>query len=190
MSSYNHLSDNDNMRLKKFAKLKILLFLIFILSVITIFFLRRDYQNPNNEIHFHAGFLVYVNGKLRDFSDPKYMEIESCTDEKSTPKALSKEEEQLEKAHLHDSVGDVVHVHRKGAVWGDLFKNIGFTFPQNQSLSAFQNGKEIQNFLSSPITPFQSIIIVSGDTGNIDLGKSVSLDHIKQIESSSESCAS
>ena len=38
-----------------------------------------------------------------------------------------KEDKQLEKAHLHDLIGTVAHIHRENATWRDLFKNIGYS---------------------------------------------------------------
>src|SRR4051812_30234652 len=76
---------------------------------------------PVKELHYHAGFQVYENGKQKSFADIAYMHDKPCTGKKAEEE---KEDEQIEKAHLHDLVGDVVHVHRENATWGDLFKNI------------------------------------------------------------------
>lgn len=89
----------------------ILFFILFFISLATIYFLKT--KSLNKEVHFHAGFLVYVDGKLQDFSGDIYMSPNVC---RKPDVRLSSEEEQMEKAHLHDGVGDVVHVHRKSAV--------------------------------------------------------------------------
>lgn len=35
--------------------------------------------------------------------------------------------EQLAKAHLHEGIGDVVHIHRRGATWNNWFHSIHFS---------------------------------------------------------------
>ncbi len=93
-----------------------LLSLVLLVAIANFYFQDAGIQH---ETHLHAGFQVYVDGVKQDFSDYQYMEIQPCgiTDYgEKTP-----EEQQLEKAHLHDGVGDVVHVHRAGATWGGPF---------------------------------------------------------------------
>lgn len=125
------------------------------------------------DVHFHAGFVVYIDDVKQDYSDYKYMNFVPCSEhsQKKTAK-----QEQIEKAHLHDGVGDVVHVHRDGAVWGDLFKNIGVTLPSDLPV------------LSEPIEPNSSIVITVGES--VDKPEKVSLDHIKEVEAKSELCGS
>src|SRR5688500_3050606 len=128
---------------KKYFPLIIALIILFIGFI---FLKTKSQEKHEEEIHYHAGFMVYIDGKLQDFSEAKFMSIAPCSEESDSHQAKSKVEEQLEKAHLHDNIGDVVHVHRKGAFWGDLFKNIGFEFP-DKKLKAFINGKPIADIL-------------------------------------------
>lgn len=144
---------------------------------------------PEDEIHYHAGFQVYKDDVLQDFSGLQYMHLESCTEEehKEEPSA---EEEQLEKAHLHDGIGDVIHVHRENVTWKDFFENIKVDI--NSEASAYINGKEVENFQDSPINTYDSLVIFEGqntDT-NEKLQKAVSKEHIIETESKSESCGS
>lgn len=122
-------------------------------------------------IHYHAGFVVYIDGAKQDYSDFKYMNLKLCTEEKSQP---TKEELQIEKAHLHDGVGDVVHVEQAGARWSDLFKNIGVNLPPDLTV------------LDDPIEPNSSIVITIGQ--QVDYPEKVSLEHIKEVEAKSELC--
>src|SRR5258706_10677792 len=162
-----------------------LLSLIFIVAIAisSVYFL--IFRKPAKEIHYHAGFLVYVDGQLQDFTPSKYMETQPCyTNKVKHPP----EDNQKEKAHLHDGIGDVVHVHRANTTWGDLFKNIDFSFPATESAVGYINNTQINDIFHYPIKPDDSAIIVSGDIKAIDLKRYVTVDHIKEIESKSETC--
>lgn len=139
-------------------------------------------------IHIHAGFIVYVNGKKQDFSDVKYMSFEPCT------KNEVKEDpyDQKEKAHLHDYIGDVVHVHRSSAVWGDLFKNIKYKIDSSKPLEAYVNGKKVEDILNHPIKHYDSLVLLLGKHGEVSsyLKNAVKKDHILKVEKMSETCSS
>lgn len=138
------------------------------------------------KIHYHAGFQVYIDGKLQDFSDTKYMDLTPCNEHENN------QNNQEEKAHLHENVGDVVHVHRENVVWNDLFKNIGFTIGNSKPIEGYINGRIIQNVLSYPIKPYASLVLLIGSHGAVDnyLSHAVTVQHIKQIEKTSELCGS
>lgn len=144
------------------------------------------FNKDREEVHFHAGFLVYIDGKLQDYSQDRYMDTQPC----SIPGKEMAEDEQIEKAHLHDNVSDVVHVHRAGAVWGDLFQNIKVSFAKLGPVIGYKDDQVIPNILTKKIEEYESVVIVVGDqSGSADfVGKNVSLDHIRQVESKSETC--
>lgn len=142
---------------------------------------------PREEVHIHAGFLVYVDGVQQDFTANKYMHLEPCAlDEQNTKH--SPQEEQLERAHLHDNVGEVVHIHRTGATWQDLFTNIGYAFPKDKSLVGYVNGKKVSNILNRAVNAYDSVIFVVGVDAYVDLTKQVTKDYIINVENSKESC--
>ncbi len=152
-------------------KLSTTFILTFITFVVSLFAYMSYTPKEVEHIHYHAGFIVYVDGVRQDYSDYKYMNLTPCTQEELKP---TKEEEQIEKAHLHDGVGDVVHVEQAGSVWGDLFKNIGVTLPADLPV------------LSEVIEPNSSIVISVGTP--VDKPEKVSLEHIKEVEAKSELC--
>src|SRR3989344_6791336 len=106
------------------------------------FFILQKQNQKEKEIHYHAGFQVYFDGKLQDFSGAKYMTVNPCGEEEN-----GQENEQLEKAHHHDGVGDVVHVETEGAKWLDLFKNIRFNSDSSNPVEGYVNGKRVGNIL-------------------------------------------
>lgn len=140
-------------------------------------------------IHIHAGFQVYKDEKLQDFSDFKYMHELPCT-VNGKPVEGAKVDEQKEKAHLHDQTGDVVHVHRKGARWSDLFTNINYTIDKNAAV--YINGKKIDKFLEREIQPYESVVIFLGKTKDEQkyLKDAVKKDYIEKVENKSETCSS
>jgi hypothetical protein len=136
--------------------------------------------------HYHAGFQVYVDGALVDFSGSQYMKEAPCV----VPGTKIKEDEQMEKAHLHDGVGNVVHSHRTRAKWGDLFKNIQYTFDAQKPIVSFVNGHEVKNILKYPIEAYDSVVILVGSHGELNsyLEKSVTKAQIITVEGKSENC--
>lgn len=160
--------------------------IILLLVSLPIIYLVYTRNAPKPEaVHIHAGFTVYMDGVKQDFSDFKYMNIEPCTEHADKK---TKENDQIEKAHLHENVGDVVHVHRSGAVWGDLFHNLNVTFPPGKPVVGFIGGEKFDNILTLPIHENDSVIIISGKSDGIDTSSYVSVDHIKEVESKSELC--
>lgn len=135
--------------------------------------------------HIHAGFQVYIDGKLQDYSGIEFMSIKPCEKEH---KALTKEEIQDEKAHLHDGVGDVVHSHFKGARWGDLFKNIKVTFDPSKEMTGYINGKKIEDIMNHELASYDSMVLFVGNVDTSKLKNAVTISKIKNIEKKSESC--
>lgn len=147
------------------------------------------YQNHSKPkaIHIHAGFQVYIDNKLQNFSKAEYMKESPCT---ISGKHEEHVDEQLEKAHLHDRVGNVVHVHRESATWADLFTNIKYKFSENKAIKSFVNGREVKNIFAEKIKAYDSVVIFVGE--NTDekgrLEKAVTKKEIQKVESKSESC--
>lgn len=146
-----------------------------------------DGWRGQEHVHDHAGFRVYIDGQLQDYRDYRYMNFTSCTEHEEKKSA---EEEQIEKAHLHDGVGDVVHVHLAGAVWGDLLKNILVSLPIDVTINGYINGEKTENILSAPIGAYDTAIIMIGTGEASRAGETVPIEHIREVEAKSELCAS
>ena len=167
-------------------------FVIIVWSLLLVFaagflILPRTILKPQ-PIHIHAGFQVYKDGELQDFSDFKYMHEMPCT--VNGKEVEGDKDEQQEKAHLHDRTGDVVHVHRKGAIWNDLFKNIKYPIDEDD-VTAYVDGKKEDSILDKEITPFESVVIFIGKNPEQEkqLKNAVTKERIKQIEDKSENCS-
>lgn len=74
----------------------------------------------DDPVHYHANFLVYLDGERVRFQDARYMQdLASCR----LDAALLGPQD---RAHLHQGIDDVVHVHASGVTWGHFFANLGF----------------------------------------------------------------
>lgn len=169
-------------------KVIIAVWAFFLILSVAIIALQVTVLKPKH-VHIHAGFQVYKDSKLQDFSDFKYMHEMPCT--VNGKPVEGQKDEQMEKAHLHDRTGDVVHVHRDNAKWRDLFTNIKYSIDE-KNLTAYINGKVTINFLDQRIGPYQSVVIFLGKNDNEKdlLKKVVKKDRIQQVERKSENCAS
>ncbi|MBC7581860.1 hypothetical protein H7097_03275 [Aeromicrobium sp.] len=84
----------------------------------------RFFTYSINHTHYHANFAVYINGQREDFKAPQYYEeIAACTVNGTIVPA--------QRAHMHEKVNSVVHVHDDAVTWEQFFNNIGWTLGPN-----------------------------------------------------------
>jgi hypothetical protein len=162
----------------------IVILLAVVLVGISTFFIVKKLLRPQ-KIHYHAGFVVFQNNKKLDFSDNKYMFIEPCTLNKKDD--ASGADIQIEKAHLHENVGELVHVERTGAKWQDLFTNIHFPINYSQT-TGFINGKQINDYQLDPIKPYDSLAVFIGKNDSRLLSQAVTKQYIIKMAKKSTTC--
>ena len=81
--------------------------------------LRTVYLNTHAPVHFHANFGIFINGEHLDFTNSRYMEdVIACS--------VTGEQSPKERVHMHNNIGDAIHVHASGVTWADFLTNIGF----------------------------------------------------------------
>lgn len=74
---------------------------------------------PEEPVHYHANFALFVGGERIDLSADEYMEeVGACR--------VSDAVLPTERAHLHNNKADVAHVHHEGVTWRHLLANLGF----------------------------------------------------------------
>ncbi len=170
------------------------LIIAFLLTdIIVIGFVLNKMYNKPEKTHFHAGIQVYVNGKLQDFSDEKYMNTTPCALKENSNEHESPEEIQMEKAHLHDNIGNVAHAHLTGGKWKDLFQNMKYDIVSKGDIKGYVNGEQVNNILDVRIKPYDSTVIFVGEQpAESDglLSKAVKKDEIVKAEKMSENCGS
>lgn len=140
------------------------------------------------KIHTHAGFVIFENNKKLNFSDMSHMKMEPCTNDNSHEEKSSPEDIQIEKAHLHDNVGDVIHMEREGATWGDFFANSHINLDYSKT-TGYINGQKIENFQDKKINPYDSLVVFIGNNDPKHLKEAVTKERIMEEEKKSDSCA-
>lgn len=74
--------------------------------------------------HYHANFAVYINGQREEFKGFQYYEeVAACVANGPIQPA--------QRAHMHDNINSVIHVHDDGVTWQQFFNNIGWTLGPN-----------------------------------------------------------
>ena len=90
-----------------------------ILGALLILVIRlATYKTP--AVHYHANFAVFINGQREEFKGPGYYEEETAckAGENITP---------VDRAHMHDEINNVVHVHDHAVTWEQFFNNLGWS---------------------------------------------------------------
>ncbi len=159
--------------------------IIFVILIILFGYKIYSKVTVPKKVHYHAGFIVFKDNKKINFSDFKYMYEKPCTI--NGKENEESENEKLEKAHLHDNVGDVVHIEKSGAKWGDLFTNI--KYPIDKDAIIYINGKEIKNFQKLSIKPYDSLVMFIGSNNvNEDIKQALTQKYIEEMGSKSKTC--
>jgi len=172
-----------NIILKKKYGIFLVLFILLIGGIV-LFALKK--LQPEKKVHYHAGFAIFRDNKKLSFSDFKYMYEKPCTLNGKDNEA--NENDQLEKAHLHDNVGDVVHIERDGAKWRDLFINIHYPIDYSTT-KGYINGKEVKNYESQPIKSQDILVVFEGNNDfNKDLQQAPTEAYVEEMGKKSKTC--
>lgn len=117
----------------------------YVLPLVLLFFFTgfivwKTLQVPAEPVHYHANFAVFVDGKQVDFSRPELMHIAPCTDDTHL------DTDPAENVHLHDGIGNVVHLHMAGITWKTFFDSIKFDYlalTNGKELTVYRNGEMV-----------------------------------------------
>jgi len=110
-----------------------------LLGIVSILVIRFITYNPH-PIHYHANFAVYINGQRETFDSPQYyQEVTACvlTNAITLP---------TQRAHMHDNINSVVHVHDHAVTWGQFFENLGWyvgpNYIENQNGTLYEENAD------------------------------------------------
>lgn len=130
--------------------------------------LSQNIEDPQT-VHLHADFKVYINNVAYDFSQEKYQTIEAPNEEHDF--------EQEGYVHLHDSNGEIIHVHKEAITVGDFFDSLAMSFDKNclaldtgekycneeaKSLKFYINGQLNDQFENYEIQDLDRILLTYG----------------------------
>lgn len=142
-------------------------------------------DSHEDEFHIHAAFKLYKDGEFQDLSGIQYMHLGDCGDD-------FHEDGEADPPHLHDFVGDVVHVHAEGQTWRQLLG--GLEVEVDEADTAFLNNADAystKELLDMEIAPYDRVLFLQGQTEE-DLQKLKdevpSVERIKEVEKEGESC--
>lgn len=92
-----------------------------VIGIAIILVVRFATYSAPEQPHYHANFAVYIDGTREPFKGRGYYEetaAEMCS--------LQQVETPKQRAHMHDNVGDVVHVEDHLVTWGNFMQNLGW----------------------------------------------------------------
>ena len=156
-------------------RLILLLLVAFFMGAFWLFAMRFILAE-NKEVHYHANFGVFVNGTRVPFDNfIYYEEVQSCFGgENQRPQ---------DRAHMHDMVQHVVHVHDEAVTWGHFFSNIGITVSdrvlaydkviylddEETRVRFYLNGEEIDSINNRVIGNEDALLVSAGKPSEVDL---------------------
>ncbi len=121
------------------------------------------------DVHYHADFALFVDGERYPFDRFSfYEEVTACGGDGLLDPAT--------RAHMHDEINYIVHVHDDAATWGHFFANIGMTagdtvFKVDTDVYVEQEGVELHYILNDkPVRTIANRVIESEDTLLISIG--------------------
>ncbi len=122
-------------------------------------------------VHYHANFVLYLNGERVRLQDQRYMQdVASC---RVDPTLLSPQD----RVHLHQMIDDVVHVHASGVTWGHFFANLGYVLSDDfvvtdsgvrhsagdgQQLTFVLNGRRAPSIANQEIRSLDRLLVYQG----------------------------
>ncbi len=131
---------------------------------------------PTHDFHIHAGFQVYIDNTLVNFSDVRFMYFKPCGLAKDEIKTIK------DKVHLHDQIGEALHIHDKDVTWKDAMDSLGVV--TGSGATFYVDGTKDTLLLSEKIQAFQSASIFIGKTTDIEkkVAARVTKDRLVEIE--------
>ena len=107
-----------------FLRAKWVLFVVgLLLGALVILAIRFATYNVQ-QTHYHANFAVYINGQREQFKGPQYYEeVAACS--------ASGPIQPAQRAHMHNNINSVIHVHDDGVTWQQFLNNLGWTLGPN-----------------------------------------------------------
>jgi len=173
-----------------------------ILGALVILSIRFITYHPEEEIHYHANFAVFVNGQREQFKGMQFYEETAAA-----TCSLEHVESPMERAHMHGDINDVVHVEDHLVTWGNFFQNLGwglgndylkttdsiYIVDDQNKLTFMLNGKVVTDAANLIIKDEDRLLVSYGNNSDSELKKQsdsiLDTAHKYDIESDPASCS-
>jgi hypothetical protein len=111
-------------KVRVLSRMRWVVFLVgLIIGALVILGIRFVTYKPER-VHYHANFAVYINGLREQFKGAQYyQEVAVCSADKIHLPP--------QRAHMHDNMNSVIHVHDHTVTWGQFFENLGWIVGPN-----------------------------------------------------------
>jgi Cu+-exporting ATPase len=163
----------------------ILLFVGGVIAVSSI--LTRATFASTEEVHYHAGFRVVVDGEVQNYAELQYMKLSPCSSDYDEHVEVDVTDVK-ERIHLHNMVGTVAHIHAEDVYWVELFESLGITELPGDLTVYNMNGDIVDSALL--VQPYDSYVFAFGKQLNKPSEYVVSQDIILEAEAQVENCGS
>ena len=117
---------------------------------------------PTHTTHYHANWQVWIEGKQQTFpEDIFYQEVASCS--------INNDTDPLHRAHMHDKVYDIIHVHANGVTYSQFLENIhsaaqpGYFVLGNNTYQNNNNNKKVTYILNGRILESLSGVVIKSE---------------------------
>jgi hypothetical protein len=159
-------------KIRVIARARWLVFILGLLLGALIILGIRYFTYQPHSVHYHANFGVFINGERQQFKEPRfYQEVAVCS--ASHDITLPQQ-----RAHMHENVNTVAHVHDSAVTWGQFFENLGWSIgsdfivtdkgtkyfaDDNNKLHIFINGEDYTDLtsISNRVIEDKSRLLVS-----------------------------
>lgn len=142
------------------------------------------------EVHYHAGFVITVDGQVQDYSAIEYMHVSPCSSDSKSHVAVDLTDVQ-ERVHLHNQVGDVAHIHAQEVTWRQLFESLGIQELLERTVQMYDSSQSVvENGIDTVVVPYQSVVISIGTQANDVNSLFVAQEKILEVEEQIENCGS
>lgn len=158
-----------------------------LLGALIVLGVRFATYKPEEGVHYHANFAVYINGQREAFKALNYYEEEAATT-CSAVETSATETTPMSRVHMHGNVNDVVHVEDSRVTWGNFFAvlgwNAGPTYVASRDgvyqntdqskVTYILNGKTVADVANTVINDQDKLLVNYGDQSQAQLSQEYS----------------
>lgn len=118
-------------------------------------------RHDSDEVHYHAAFHIYLDGELQDFSSDEFMQGGACSVDPNYEPDLTLP---VNRIHLHDNIGEVVHVHAEEVTWREIFLSLEIdSWLEGRAMVSYRNGEVDRNVLDEVVAEHEVVIFALGE---------------------------